>query len=88
MPPPDLYASTTPNSEPELLELGPGFAVYIGSERDARFIYKEIYQDHCYDLAALSPSPCTLFFTGNLLAPVSYIVYLRSTRVTADMEFV
>ncbi|KAL2165004.1 hypothetical protein VTH06DRAFT_300 [Thermothelomyces fergusii] len=40
--------------EPPLLELAPGFSVYIGAERDARFIYKEIYQDHCYDIAPLS----------------------------------
>ena len=48
-----------PTSEPQLLKLGPDLTVYIGAERDARFIYKEIYQDHCYDFAQLPPNPCT-----------------------------
>ncbi|SPO07728.1 uncharacterized protein DNG_10423 [Cephalotrichum gorgonifer] len=43
--------------EPKLLELSPDLTVYIGAERDARFIHKEIYQDHCYDIASLPPSP-------------------------------
>ncbi|KAM7213668.1 S-adenosyl-L-methionine-dependent methyltransferase [Rhypophila decipiens] len=42
--------------EPRLLELGPDLTVYIGAERDARFIYKEIYQDNCYDITPLPPN--------------------------------
>lgn len=49
--------STSP-PEPQLLELGPDFTVYIGAERDARFIYKEIFEDNCYDIAPLPSNPC------------------------------
>lgn len=52
--------TSTATPEPQLLELGPDLTVYIGAERDARFIYKEIYQDNCYDIAALPPNPCML----------------------------
>jgi hypothetical protein len=62
--PADLGKSTA-TPEPQLLELGPDLTVYIGAERDARFIYKEIYQDHCYDIAPLPPNPCMLFSLVN-----------------------
>lgn len=46
--------------ELQLLELGPDLTVYIGAERDARFIYKEIYGDNCYDIAQLPANACRL----------------------------
>ncbi|KAL2170274.1 hypothetical protein VTG60DRAFT_5050 [Thermothelomyces hinnuleus] len=52
--------------EPQLLELGPDFSVYIGAERDARFIYKEIYHDHCYDVAPLSSNPFIIDAGANI----------------------
>ncbi|KAM7184357.1 S-adenosyl-L-methionine-dependent methyltransferase [Naviculisporaceae sp. PSN 640] len=45
--------TATTQHEPQLLDLGPDLTVYIGAERDARFIYKEIYGDNCYDIAPL-----------------------------------
>lgn len=67
MPPASLHgradlSTSTATPEPQLLKLGPDLTVYIGAERDARFIYKEIYQDHCYDVAPLSPNPCMLLY--------------------------
>ncbi|TPX18041.1 uncharacterized protein E0L32_011860 [Thyridium curvatum] len=53
-------------SEPKLLELGPDLAVYIGAERDARFIYKEIYQDHCYDVSTLPADPFIIDAGANI----------------------
>jgi hypothetical protein len=61
VPGPAEPSTSTAAPEPQLLELGPDLTVYIGAERDARFIYKEIYQDHCYDIAPLPPNPCMLF---------------------------
>lgn len=55
-------STSTATPEPQLLQLGPDLTVYVGAERDARFIYKEIYQDHCYDVGPLPPSPCMLLF--------------------------
>ena len=37
----------------ELVELAPGFSCYSGSTDEAKFIYKEIYEEHCYDIAVL-----------------------------------
>ncbi|KAK4122132.1 putative non-ribosomal peptide synthetase [Parathielavia appendiculata] len=54
---PGVDCTRTATSEPQLLELGPDLTVYVGAERDARFIYKEIYQDHCYDIAPLPSNP-------------------------------
>ncbi|ATY66916.1 non-ribosomal peptide synthetase [Cordyceps militaris] len=47
--------------EPQLVQLGDDFPFYVASyngvpsgEYEARFIYKEIFGDHCYDVAQLS----------------------------------
>lgn len=37
----------------QLLEFSPGFSAYVGGEEEAHFIYKEIFQDHTYDVAEL-----------------------------------
>ncbi|KAL2153717.1 hypothetical protein VTH82DRAFT_4872 [Thermothelomyces myriococcoides] len=65
--PPSAEPSTNKATpEPQLLELEPGFSVYIGAERDARFIYKEIYHDHCYDIAPLSSTPFIIDAGANI----------------------
>ncbi|KAK4244486.1 S-adenosyl-L-methionine-dependent methyltransferase [Corynascus novoguineensis] len=68
LPRPAEPSTSTNNETPELqlLELGPGFAVYIGAERDARFIYKEIYEDHCYDIAQLPLNPFIIDAGANI----------------------
>jgi hypothetical protein len=54
------HPGTDAPSEPKLCELGPDFTVWIGAERDARLIYKEIYEDRLYDVEQLPPKPCKL----------------------------
>lgn len=52
------HPGTDAPSEPKLCELGPDLTVWIGAERDARLIYKEIYEDRLYDVEQLPPKPC------------------------------
>ncbi|KAK4099535.1 methyltransferase FkbM [Parathielavia hyrcaniae] len=63
---PGVACTKTATAEPQLIELGPGFSVYVGAERDARFIYKEIYEDHCYDMATLPPDPFIIDAGANI----------------------
>ncbi|KAH6894199.1 amino acid adenylation domain-containing protein [Thelonectria olida] len=37
----------------QLLEFAPGFSAYAGGDEEARFIYKEIFEDHTYNVAEL-----------------------------------
>ncbi|KAK4234329.1 putative FkbM family methyltransferase [Achaetomium macrosporum] len=49
-----------------LLELADGFSIYGPSERESRFIYNEIYDDHCYDTPNLPPSPFIIDAGANI----------------------
>ncbi|KAJ4247526.1 hypothetical protein NW762_013206 [Fusarium torreyae] len=46
-----------PAMKPELLDFGDNFAAYTTAEIEARFIYKEIFTDHCYDIADFPENP-------------------------------
>ncbi|KAF2163893.1 hypothetical protein M409DRAFT_57004 [Zasmidium cellare ATCC 36951] len=37
----------------QLVEFAPGFSAYAGGVEETRFIYKEIFQDHAYNVAEL-----------------------------------
>ncbi|KAF2655359.1 NRPS like protein [Lophiostoma macrostomum CBS 122681] len=38
----------------QLLEFAPGFSAYVGSAEETPFFYREIFQDHAYDIAQLA----------------------------------
>lgn len=40
-----------------LLEIADGFSCYLSGLEEARLVYNEIYEDHCYDVAELSKAP-------------------------------
>jgi FkbM family methyltransferase len=51
---------------PPLVELADGFTIHTPSEREARFIYNEIYTDNCYDVPNLPPSPFIIDAGANI----------------------
>ncbi|KAK3306124.1 S-adenosyl-L-methionine-dependent methyltransferase [Chaetomium strumarium] len=51
---------------PPLVELADGFTIHTPSEREARFIYNEIYADHCYDVPNLPSSPFIIDAGANI----------------------
>lgn len=53
------FQGTDAPQDPKIVELGSDLTVWVGAERDARLIHKEIFTDNCYDIAKLSASPCT-----------------------------
>lgn len=38
----------------QLFEFAPGFSCHANAEKEARFFYKEIFEDHAYDVAELT----------------------------------
>lgn len=50
----------------QLLDIGDGFSCYSISERETRFIFKEIFQDHCYDIANLPDDPVIIDVGANI----------------------
>jgi FkbM family methyltransferase len=45
----------------ELVPLSPTLSCYAPNPKEAQFIYKEIFQDHCYDIPNLLPPPTSSF---------------------------
>ncbi|PGH10856.1 hypothetical protein AJ79_05216 [Helicocarpus griseus UAMH5409] len=56
----------TPLTEPQFLELEPDLTVWIGAERDARLIHKEIHQDQLHDFALLPSKPFLIDAGANI----------------------
>ena len=61
-----MAAVDAPTAADQLVHLRDTFSCFAGSEREARFIYKEIYDDHCYDVAELSDAPFIIDVGANI----------------------
>lgn len=61
---------------PPLVQLGNGFSVFTHCEMEARFIYKEIFIDHCYDIAPLPENPFIIDAGANIGL---FSIYIKKT---------
>jgi FkbM family methyltransferase len=63
-----------------LVQLGDGFSAYTYCEMEARFIYKEIFIDHCYDIAPLPEKPFIIDAGANVGL---FSIYIKKTHPDA-----
>ncbi|MCW2935282.1 MAG: hypothetical protein JWM19_6244 [Actinomycetia bacterium] len=53
-------------SAAKLIELEPGFTVFASSVLEARFVHKEIFLEHCYDISSLPSRPLVADVGANI----------------------
>lgn len=66
----------------QLVDLAPGFSVYGPSPFETHFIYQEIFQSHCYDVAPLPDQPVIIDVGANIGL---FALYIKKKYPTAKI---